>query len=243
MALPGRALPSRARRPSPRPQPRRRGARPRPPLRRTARDRDRAPRHALVHDVDQATLTEAAETLAACGARLEHARALIDLGSAIRRTGKRAHAPKALAEGADLAQRCGATALVDHARHGLRLARPAASRTNRPRCADPRRSSASSSSPPRRHQQANRPSPLRAPAHRRDAPLQQPPQARHRNPRTAPRRAHRLTAAPSDAPAPRRTVTGNGSTPLAQRTISEGAGGSAPSRREHFRCDCRAGPA
>jgi DNA-binding CsgD family transcriptional regulator len=133
MALPGRALPSRARRPSPRPQPRRRGARPRPPLRRTARDRDRAPRHALVHDVDQATLTEAAETLAACGARLEHARALIDLGSAIRRTGKRAHAPKALAEGADLAQRCGATALVDHARHGLRLAgdRPRVAQTGR----------------------------------------------------------------------------------------------------------------
>jgi len=78
--------------------------------------------HALVHDADQDTLAEAVETLAGCGARLEHARALIDLGSAIRRTGKRTDARATLAEGADLAHRCGATALVDHARDELRLA-------------------------------------------------------------------------------------------------------------------------
>jgi DNA-binding CsgD family transcriptional regulator len=79
--------------------------------------------HALVRNADQETLTEAIETLADCGARLEHARALIDLGSAIRRTGKRADARRALADGADLARRCGATALVDHARKELRFAR------------------------------------------------------------------------------------------------------------------------
>ena len=78
--------------------------------------------HALAHDADQTTLTEAIETLAASGARLEHARAVIDLGSAIRRTGKRADARATLAEGADLAHRCGATALVDRAREELRLA-------------------------------------------------------------------------------------------------------------------------
>jgi DNA-binding CsgD family transcriptional regulator len=78
--------------------------------------------HALVHDADQTTLAEAVETLAQCGARLEHARALIDLGSAIRRTGRRADARQALADGADLAHRCGASALVDHAREELRLA-------------------------------------------------------------------------------------------------------------------------
>ena len=78
--------------------------------------------HALVHDADQATLTEAIETLADSGARLEQARAVIDLGSAIRRTGKRADARATLAEGADLAHRCGATTLVDHARAELRLA-------------------------------------------------------------------------------------------------------------------------
>ena len=78
--------------------------------------------HALVHDADQATLTEAIERLANSGARLEQARATIDLGSAIRRAGKRADARATLAEGADLAHRCGATALVDHARAELRLA-------------------------------------------------------------------------------------------------------------------------
>jgi DNA-binding CsgD family transcriptional regulator len=60
--------------------------------------------HGLVHDGDQ------------------EARALIDLGSAIRRAGKRADARAPLAEGADLAHRCGATALVQHARDELRLA-------------------------------------------------------------------------------------------------------------------------
>ena len=78
--------------------------------------------HALVHDADQATLTEASEMLANSGARLEQARATIDLGSAIRRAGKRANARATLAEGADLAHRCGARALVDHARAELRLA-------------------------------------------------------------------------------------------------------------------------
>jgi DNA-binding CsgD family transcriptional regulator len=78
--------------------------------------------HALAHDADQETLTQAIEMLAGCGARLEHARALIDLGSAIRRTGKRTDARAALAEGADLADRCGATALVAQAREELRLA-------------------------------------------------------------------------------------------------------------------------
>ena len=78
--------------------------------------------HALVHDADQEALAEAIEKLADSGARLEHARATIDLGSAIRRTGKRADARRALADGADLAHHCGATALVDRAREELRLA-------------------------------------------------------------------------------------------------------------------------
>jgi ATP/maltotriose-dependent transcriptional regulator MalT len=78
--------------------------------------------HALVHDTDEATLAEAVEKLADSGARLEQARATIDLGSAIRRAGKRTDARATLAEGADLAHRCGATILVDHARAELRLA-------------------------------------------------------------------------------------------------------------------------
>ena len=78
--------------------------------------------HALVHDADQKALAEAIELLAGCGAALEHARALIDLGSAIRRGGERVQARETLTEGADLAHRCGATALVDHALEELRLA-------------------------------------------------------------------------------------------------------------------------
>jgi DNA-binding CsgD family transcriptional regulator len=78
--------------------------------------------HALVHDSDRATLTEAIDTLSDSGARLEHARAMIDLGSAIRRAGRRADARATLAEGADFAHRCGAITLVDHARGEQRLA-------------------------------------------------------------------------------------------------------------------------
>jgi DNA-binding NarL/FixJ family response regulator len=78
--------------------------------------------HALAHDHDQATLTEAIQTFADAGARLEQARATIDLGSAIRRTGNRIDARATLAQGADLAHRCGARVLVEHARAELRLA-------------------------------------------------------------------------------------------------------------------------
>lgn len=77
---------------------------------------------ALAHAADQDILAEAVEVLHGCGARLEHARALVDLGSSIRRSGNRADARPTLAEGADLAHRCGATALVEHAREELRLA-------------------------------------------------------------------------------------------------------------------------
>jgi DNA-binding CsgD family transcriptional regulator len=78
--------------------------------------------HALVDDANQVTLTEAIEQHADSGSRLEQARAMIDLGSAIRRAGKRADARATLAEGADLAHRCGARMLVEHARAELRLA-------------------------------------------------------------------------------------------------------------------------
>ena len=106
--------------------------------------------HALAHDADQATLTEAIEKLADSGARLEHARATIDLGSAIRRTGKRADARATLAEGADLAHRCGATALVDHARESCDSRAPARAASPRPAATrSPPPSSASPTSPPK----------------------------------------------------------------------------------------------
>jgi DNA-binding CsgD family transcriptional regulator len=57
-------------------------------------------------------LREAVEVLAESDARLEHARALIDLGGALRRGNSRSEAREHLREGVDLAHQCGATALV-----------------------------------------------------------------------------------------------------------------------------------
>jgi DNA-binding CsgD family transcriptional regulator len=55
-------------------------------------------------------------------ARLEHARALVDLGAMQRRSGRRTAAADRLRAGMDLAHRCGATALVEAAAAELRLA-------------------------------------------------------------------------------------------------------------------------
>lgn len=65
---------------------------------------------------------EAVEVLADGPSRLEHARALIDLGRVYRHRGHRIEARRALTEGLDLAHRCGATVLVGSAKNELRLA-------------------------------------------------------------------------------------------------------------------------
>ena len=67
-------------------------------------------------------LREAVATLEGSEARLDHAHALVDLGAALRRAGKRTEARERLAEGLELADRCGATALVDMAEAELRAA-------------------------------------------------------------------------------------------------------------------------
>jgi ATP/maltotriose-dependent transcriptional regulator MalT len=64
-------------------------------------------------------LREAAEMLAASGARLEHARALVELGAALRRANQRTAAREPLRTGLDLAYRCGATRLAQQARAEL----------------------------------------------------------------------------------------------------------------------------
>jgi DNA-binding CsgD family transcriptional regulator/tetratricopeptide (TPR) repeat protein len=64
----------------------------------------------------------AVEQLRRAGARLELARALVDLGAAIRRGGGRAASREPLLEGMELAARCGASALVEAARTELRAA-------------------------------------------------------------------------------------------------------------------------
>jgi DNA-binding CsgD family transcriptional regulator len=63
----------------------------------------------LTGDVD--ALTEAAGILAGTESRLEHARALVELGAALRRANHRTEARDPLRDGLDLAARLGATAL------------------------------------------------------------------------------------------------------------------------------------
>jgi DNA-binding CsgD family transcriptional regulator len=71
-------------------------------------------------------LRGAASTLERSPSRLEHARALTDLGAALRRSGRRAEARAPLASGLDLARACGAQRLAERAEQELRAsgARP-----------------------------------------------------------------------------------------------------------------------
>jgi DNA-binding CsgD family transcriptional regulator len=67
-------------------------------------------------------LREAVMALERSPARLEHARALTDLGAALRRANRRSEARGELRDGLELAGRCGAGALVERARTELRAA-------------------------------------------------------------------------------------------------------------------------
>ncbi|MDQ2675550.1 MAG: LuxR C-terminal-related transcriptional regulator, partial [Actinomycetota bacterium] len=67
-------------------------------------------------------LRQAAEVLAETPSRREHALALIDLGSTLRRAGERKEAREHLTAGLDLAQRCGAARLATLAHDELRVA-------------------------------------------------------------------------------------------------------------------------
>jgi DNA-binding CsgD family transcriptional regulator len=60
-------------------------------------------------------LRRAVATLAESSAPLEHARALVDLGGALRRANRKADARSLLTSGLELAQRCGACALAERA--------------------------------------------------------------------------------------------------------------------------------
>jgi DNA-binding CsgD family transcriptional regulator len=64
-------------------------------------------------------LRQAAHVLEGSPARLEHARALTDLGAALRRAGQRAERRVILRRALDLAHRCGALALTERARAEL----------------------------------------------------------------------------------------------------------------------------
>ena len=64
-------------------------------------------------------LRHAARVLEGSGARLEHARAMADLGAALRRSGQRAESRDVLRPALDLAHRCGAIALTERVRTEL----------------------------------------------------------------------------------------------------------------------------
>jgi DNA-binding NarL/FixJ family response regulator len=67
-------------------------------------------------------LREAVTILENSPARLAHARALVDLGAALRRANSRAEARGVLQDGVELAERCGAGPLVERGRTELRAA-------------------------------------------------------------------------------------------------------------------------
>jgi len=64
-------------------------------------------------------LRQAVRVLDGSGARLEHARAMTDLGAALRRAGQRADSREMLRPALDLAHRCGALALTERTRAEL----------------------------------------------------------------------------------------------------------------------------
>ena len=85
---------------------------------------------ALVEGSSVDGLQESVSALEGSPARLDHARALTDLGAALRRANRRAEARAELEHGLDLAERCGAAALAERARTELRAA---GGRVNDPR--------------------------------------------------------------------------------------------------------------
>jgi DNA-binding CsgD family transcriptional regulator len=64
-------------------------------------------------------LRDSVATLETSGARLEYARALTDLGAALRRAGRRTEAREPLRVGLDVATECGASAIAARAREEL----------------------------------------------------------------------------------------------------------------------------
>ncbi|MGW3137758.1 helix-turn-helix transcriptional regulator [Streptomyces sp. NPDC001139] len=78
----------------------------------------------LLHRGDQQLdlLRQAVTVLDGSLARLEHAKALADLGAALRRTGHPAAARESLRQAVDLATQCGATPLAEIARTELAAA-------------------------------------------------------------------------------------------------------------------------
>ena len=152
---------------------------PRPP--RPARRRPAALARTADRDERIALLERAVTLLADSPAQLEHARALVDLGAALRRANRRADARAPLRQALDLAERGGMRLLARRARDELQRRRrpPAPRRAHRPARADRRRAPRRALRRRRPLQPRDRRAALRHPAHRRDAPHARLPEARH----------------------------------------------------------------
>ena len=145
---------------------------------------------ARAHAADTAERIELLERAAALTAgapcRLEHARALVDLGAALRRANRRADARPPLRRALDLGERGGMLLLAGRPRGAARRRRAAAAPgAHRPGRADADRAPRGGACRRGARQPRHRPAALRHPPHRRDPPDARVPEARHHEPRRA----------------------------------------------------------
>lgn len=131
-----------------------------------------------------AMLDGAATQLATSTARLEQAKALADLGAALRRANCRTEAREPLHRALDLAVRCGAEPGRPRPGGAADDGRPASPGDQRRRRADPQRAAGVDDGRRRHGQPRHRPSALRLDQDRRGPPGQRLPQAGHRQGRT-----------------------------------------------------------
>ena len=137
--------------------------------------------------------TEAVAIAAASEARLEHCRALLELGTVLRRAGRRTDAGRALGEALEIARACGARLLQERAERGARGRRHAraARGAARRRRAEPERAARRRAGDRGAVEPADRRGAVRHAQGGRVAPRQRLPQAR----RALARRARRARSA------------------------------------------------
>ena len=140
-----------------------------------------------------AAAREAVDVLAGSPARLEHARALVDLGAVLRRSNSRSEARQSLREGLERAQRCGALRWWSVRTMSSRRPAPTAERSpQRSRRAHRERAAGCSPGCRRLEQQGDRPGAVRDGQDHRAAPQPRLPQARPELAQTVGRRRRRL---------------------------------------------------
>ena len=144
-------------------------------------------------EAGRAKLGQAVAVLADSPARLEHARALVELGASLRRDSRRAASRASLRDGLDLAARCGATRLADRARTELAAtgARPRRERVTGRDALTPSELRVAHMASRGLRQRRDRPDSVRDQEHHRYAPRAPLRQTRHQEPQAAFRRPRR----------------------------------------------------